>query len=301
MISLAIPTRNSERFIGALIKQIDDLAGEIEETIEVIIVDDASNDSTLKNIYETLKFVNSRNLIFSLFQNFSRLGQQKNSLLSLVKTNGEKIFLVEDDIQFDRSILYFFLNATDSSTKIDLVIGTQKKSGKGEISSWVFWKIIKALTRGQIPEREMLLRMFTRESLNSLIENGQANWTVTENCNRLFVRKKYIQLESVKYLKGTTRHSLVNRLTLSIEIFLRFLRLGLVGITLLVALMSASFVALIYFLTSSPDTVSYWPLTVFSSLAFCISGFIFVLSTYQILVDSVEPIKSLPSPKRHIY
>jgi glycosyltransferase involved in cell wall biosynthesis len=298
LISLAIPTRNSHLFIDSLIAKINYLAVRRSENFEVIFLDDASSDNTINAILLSLNRTLPPNVSYYIFQNYVKMGQQKNSLIALSHASGDKIFLVEDDMNIESDTLEIFLHAEESNQLSDLLIGTQSKPGHSRLSSWLFWRVLNIISRGEIPRREMILRMFTRESLNFLMENGQANWTVTENCHRLFSRKTYIELDSVTYLKGTSRHSLLNRMFLAAEIFLRYVRIQAFGFMLMSFVASSSLVATLLILGEIIKDVDSWFALSLTSLIFCTSSSFVIYSLYQILIDSALPCKSLPRPKK---
>lgn len=297
LISLAIPTRNSQLFIDSLITKIKKIVVGRTENFEVILVDDASSDDTINTIVRRVSGFNSPNVSFRVLQNYVKMGQQKNSLIALRHANGDKIFLVEDDMNIEANVIDIFLNAENSIHRTDLLIGTKKKSEHSRLSSWFFWLVLNIISRGEIPRREMLLRMFTKNSLELLLENGQANWTVTENCHRLFSRKTYIELDLVTYLKQSSRHSFLNRLSLAAAICLRYVRLKALGVMTMSFVTLSSLLVILFLLSGIIKDVENGIAFTLASLIFCASGSLVSVNLHQMLIDTALPCKSLPKPK----
>lgn len=297
MLSFVVPTRNSCAFICSLVAEIDDLATNLVEEVELCIIDDASTDKTLQIVVDYLQKKRNLGIKVFLYQNFNRLGQQKNALVALRSSQGSTICLLEDDMHLDKHNLTLMLDRFNTIIVPDVVIGSQKKHGKMSITSYIFWNAIKVLSRGNIPRREILFRVFNRESLGNFLEYGNSNWSITENCNRLFSHKLYQELPKITYIKGTTRHSFWHRMCLATTIFLRFARLGTAPLMHQVVLMLFSSVGLAgsgYGIYSG--YISWVSFSIFGFL-YVISGLFVFYNIYELALDSSSSINRIPKPK----
>ena len=297
MLSFAVPTRNSQVFICDLVSQLNEIAENLHEEIEICIVDDASTDGTINKIRNHANGLAKLNVELSVYQNFIRLGQQRNSIVALRSCTGSTICLLEDDMVLNLETLDSMLNCLRVDSSLDLVVGSQKKKGRTNLTSYLFWKVLKVLSRGGIPRREMLFRIFNRESLNNFLENGNQNLTVTENCNHLYFRKTYLELTRIEYVRGTSRHTFWHRLKLATEIYLRFAKLQTPIFMSQVFLMLVTFIALLTAKTSQElgeqSSAWYW----LSGLVFVLSGSLVFYNLYEATMNSRANLKNIPKPK----
>lgn len=91
MISVAMTTYNGEKFIR---EQLESIEGQELSVDEVVILDDASSDSTVELIQ---KFMKETSLNIRLYINKENRGYIKNFRKAIEKTKGEYIFLCDQD------------------------------------------------------------------------------------------------------------------------------------------------------------------------------------------------------------
>lgn len=297
MLSFVVPTRNSQVFICDLVDQINELAKHLVENIEICIVDDASSDGTIKKIRDYTIALTQLNVELSVYQNFTRLGQQRNSMVALSVSKGNTICLLEDDMILDKKTLDGMLNCLRADNSLDLVVGSQKKRGKINLTSYFFWKVLKILSRGGIPQREMLFRIFNRDSLSNFLENGNQNLTITENCNHLYFRKTYLELTRIEYVRGTSRHSFWHRFKLATEIYLRFASLQTPIFMSQVFVMLISFIVLLTGKTTQTLSHLSWVWYWSSGVAFLLSGSLVFYNLHEATINSRVDFKKIPKPK----
>jgi glycosyltransferase involved in cell wall biosynthesis len=296
MLSFVVPTRNSQAFICNLVGQINELGEHLLEEIEICLVDDASSDGTIKRIKDYVSGLTKLNVELYVYQNFIRLGQQRNSMVALRASNGSTICLIEDDMVLNKRTLDSMLNCLRSDNTLDLVVGTQEKGERINLTSYLFWRVLKILSRGGIPKRELLFRIFNRESLTNFLESGNQNLTITENCNRLYYQKTYLELTRIEYVKGTSRHSFWHRFKLATEIYLRFAKLQT---TVFMSQVFLMLIASIVLLTANTTQELYdlnlaWYL--FTGLIFLLSGSLVLYNLFE-TTNSRGNLIDIPKPK----
>lgn len=92
MLSVAMTTYNGEAFIE---KQLESLLNQNRKPDEVVIVDDCSKDATVELIND---FIERNQLTgWKLYVNDENLGYKKNFYKSIEKTQGDLIFLCDQD------------------------------------------------------------------------------------------------------------------------------------------------------------------------------------------------------------
>lgn len=111
LVSVVMPAYNSEKYIEDSIKSV---LAQTYKNIELIVIDDASKDGTVK-IVEKLKTQDPR---INLFKNKSNLGVSETRNKGISKANGEWIaFLDSDDIWMDSKIEKQIKYATNTSAE----------------------------------------------------------------------------------------------------------------------------------------------------------------------------------------
>lgn len=92
MLSVAMTTYNGEVFIK---KQLESLLNQKRKPDEVVIIDDCSKDGTVELVR---RFIEKNQLTdWHLYVNDKNLGYKKNFYKSIEKTNGDLIFLCDQD------------------------------------------------------------------------------------------------------------------------------------------------------------------------------------------------------------
>jgi len=100
LVSIVIPTHNRKEKLFRLIDSI--LSSEYhQERIEIVIVDDASNDGTFEAI-KTKFLIDSIRII----RNEKNLLVAKTRNIGIINSTGDYIFFVDDDIVLDKKTIY---------------------------------------------------------------------------------------------------------------------------------------------------------------------------------------------------
>ena len=97
MIAVAMTTYNGEKYVE---KQLNSLLLQSRPADEVVITDDCSQDRTATIVKEFIAEHHLNNWYF--FENKKNLGYKKNFYQSICKTNGDLIFLCDQDDEWER-------------------------------------------------------------------------------------------------------------------------------------------------------------------------------------------------------
>lgn len=119
--SVVIPCYNSQNSIKILVEEVFSLKFEKFKIIEIICVNDFSNDNTLTAL-EELKKVYKDLLIIN---NIKNEGQVKATINGISKAKGEFIITLDDDFQHPASQIVKLLKACHEQN-LDFTIGTWK-------------------------------------------------------------------------------------------------------------------------------------------------------------------------------
>jgi glycosyltransferase involved in cell wall biosynthesis len=121
-ISVIIPCYNSEKTLVELVKQIISVLN--NNLLEIILINDASQDNTWFVIQEIVKSQNRVKGI-NLMKNF---GQHSALLCGLNYADGGIVVTMDDDLQNPPEEIIKLINLLESDDTIDAVIGIPKKA-----------------------------------------------------------------------------------------------------------------------------------------------------------------------------
>jgi len=144
LVSIIIPTKNSAKFIGACIKSI---LNQSFKNIEIIVVDNRSNDETKKIVFSLIKPSQNSNLHF--FTYGPERSAQRN--YGAKKSKGKYVFFIDSDMELTKNVIKECVVIIDqkntSFNPIGGIIIPEKSVGKG------FWAKCKTL------EKEMYMNV----------------------------------------------------------------------------------------------------------------------------------------------
>lgn len=114
MISIVIPTFNSEKMIIELCNEIQNY---ISKDDEIIIINDSSTDKTS----EKLSFLNKEYENVNIYDLKSNIGQVGSTLLGIKVSKGDVIITMDDDFQHDPKFIPKLVNELNSE-KSEVVV-----------------------------------------------------------------------------------------------------------------------------------------------------------------------------------
>ena len=119
-LSLIVPVFNAEKFIVKNLIKLQNLVNEIEKNFEIIVINDGSNDSTIKR----LKYFKKAKKI-KIFNKRENLGKGAAIKLGLKKAFGEYLIFIDCDLPYLSSLpkIYF-----EIKNKYDIAIATREKN-----------------------------------------------------------------------------------------------------------------------------------------------------------------------------
>lgn len=174
MISVITPVYNEEIVVRELVKRISKALVNCGEELEIICVDDGSNDNTFAHLLE-LKKEHKELKIISLSRNF---GHQAAYSAGLIYAKGDYIAMLDGDLQDPPELLPELLKLLKKK-EYDLVTGRrinkQKKSGK-QLLTKSFHGVFKKISSIQNIENEgnfCLMKRNVALAINSMKEKNR--------------------------------------------------------------------------------------------------------------------------------
>lgn len=147
-LSIVIPIYNEAEVLPELVQRIKGVFDFLPNRVEVVLVDDGSDDTT-KNILSNIAKQDSRFRIITLSRNF---GHQQAISAGLDMSKGQAVAIVDGDLQDPPELLPHFWETL--SEGYDIVYGVRKNRSEGwwlRVSYYLFYRIMSRLTNLNIP------------------------------------------------------------------------------------------------------------------------------------------------------
>lgn len=198
----------------------------VDDDYEIIMVNDGSPDQSLE-LALRLADVDKHLVVLDLSKNF---GHHKAMMTGLMYADGDKIFLIDSDLEEDPEYLLQFAEKMDVEG-CDVVFGVQE-ARKGDFSErfsgYLFWKVLNLLTDLSLPPNLVTARYMTREYVKALLLHREREvfmaglWAITGYKQVPYVVKKHD--------KGATTYTFRKKLSLLVNSITSFSNLPLIGI-----------------------------------------------------------------------
>jgi len=140
---------------------------------EIVFVNDGSPDDSAAAVLEQ-RARDPRIKLVDLSRNF---GHHRAALAGLTYTSGERVFLIDCDLEVSPAELGRMLEVM-RDTRADVVYGVQeaRKGGFVErVGGSLFWRLFNRLSDTHVPENVLTERLMTRRYVNALLGLGDRN------------------------------------------------------------------------------------------------------------------------------
>jgi putative glycosyltransferase len=137
------------------------------DSYEIILVNDGSPDNSLSMAID-LANIDPNLIIINLSRNF---GHHKALMTGLKYATGEKIFLIDSDLEEAPEYLGKFYAELESH-QYDVVFGVQaERKGKlfEKISGIIFWKVFNFFSKFKVPANHTTARLMVKDYVDALI------------------------------------------------------------------------------------------------------------------------------------
>lgn len=247
-LSIVTTLFSSENYIQEFYERASSVANKIVgDDYEIIFVDDGSPDDSLKIVCNILK-KDSHLKVIELSKNF---GHHKAMMTGLKNTSGDKIFLLDSDLEESPEYLQDFFDEM-IGTGADVIFGVQdtRKGKKFErFTGEIFWQFIKSITGLPFQKNLSTIRLMTRDYVDALTKHNESEifiaglWLITGfKQNSILISKSS---------KNNTSYSLRAKLSLLVNSITSFSNKPLVAIFYAGFFISISSLCYIFFLTYS--------------------------------------------------
>ncbi|PKO91305.1 MAG: glycosyl transferase [Betaproteobacteria bacterium HGW-Betaproteobacteria-1] len=198
----------------------------VDDDYEIVFVNDGSPDDSLE-LAVRLADTDGHVVVVDLSRNF---GHHKAMMTGLSYARGEKVFLIDTDLEEDPEYLLKFAQKMDSE-QCDVVYGVQEKRKGGwfeRLSGSLFWKIINFLSGLSLQPNIATARYMTSRYVKSLLLHDEREvfmaglWAITGYNQVPYLIKKHN--------RGESTYTLRKKFSLLVNSITSFSNLPLVGI-----------------------------------------------------------------------
>ena len=175
-LSIIVPCYNEENNISLFLKKIDSIIKTNKKNIELVFVNDGSNDNTLKNLKEYTKLYSFSSKIVSFSRNF---GKEAAILAGLEKVCGKYTVIIDADLQQNPKYILEMKKILDENEEYDAVCCVQKKRKENFLIKFLkhnFYKIMNRMMEVDMVDAASDFRLMRRnvvDAILSLPENSR--------------------------------------------------------------------------------------------------------------------------------
>lgn len=225
-LSVVATLYRSAPYIGEFYQRVSAAARHLTNDYEIVLVNDGSPDDSLARAV-ALTAKDEHVIVVDLSRNF---GHHKAMMAGLAQARGERVFLLDSDLEEEPEWLLFFSEQMETE-KCDVVYGVQglRKGGAFERWSGVWYYILyRALTGLKVPYNITTARLMSRRYVDALLSFEEREidigglWFITGFDQRPHTVKKHSTSET-SYTIGKKVAIIVNAIT-------SFSNLPLIGI-----------------------------------------------------------------------
>jgi len=226
-LSIVATLYQSAPYISEFYQRVSAAARQlVNEDYEIILVNDGSPDNSL-DLTVQLTEIDSHVVVIDLSRNF---GHHKAMMTGLAHTKGERVFLIDSDLEEEPECLIAFAEHMQRE-HCDVVYGIQVQRKGGWFERWSgrwFYRLFKAFTGLALPENIVTARLMTRRYVDALLRHEEREvfmaglWHITGFDQRPQLVKKHSTSE--------TTYTFSKKLSLLVNSVTSFSNAPLVGI-----------------------------------------------------------------------
>ncbi|GLQ88093.1 glycosyltransferase family 2 protein [Dyella flagellata] len=240
-LSIVATLYQSAAYIAEFHRRASDEARQlVGGDFEIVLVNDGSPDHSL-DLAVALTETDDHVVVVDLSRNF---GHHKAMMTGLAHARGERIFLIDVDLEEEPEYLSVFANHMQSEP-CDVVFGVQAERKGGWLERWSgkwFYILFRAATGMALPANAVTARLMTRRYVDALLRHEEREVFI----NGLWYITGFTQIPKAikKHNTSTTTYSLQKKFSLFVNSITSFSNAPLVGI--FYTGLSISLLAIIY-------------------------------------------------------
>lgn len=168
-LSIVTSLYRSAPFVREFWERATRAAGQLSPDYEIVFVNDGSPDDSLAAALDLFR-EDPHVVVVDLARNF---GHHKAMMTGLAHAVGERVFLLDCDLEEEPELLSVFWEQMDASSA-DVVYGVQESRKGGwfeRASGSVFYRCFNAMSPVPVPANAVTARLMTRRYVESLLQH----------------------------------------------------------------------------------------------------------------------------------
>ena len=217
----------SSPYIQEFYDRITDSAQKITEDYELIFVNDGSPDDSLDKVLEIYR-TDPRVKVVDFSRNF---GHHKAILAGLAQAKGERVFLIDSDLEEDPDLLLHFYEFLSENPEYDVAYGYQgkgKRKGRliERLGVKIFYRFFNLCSGIKLTPSQLTVRLMKKPYVQALLQFRESEIFLAGIFELAGFRQKPIEVK--KHGRGKTSYNLFKRFELMITAITSFTSLPLV-------------------------------------------------------------------------
>lgn len=173
-LTLVVPCHNEAANIHPFLESVTDCMAKkgTPESIELIFVDDGSQDDTLAQIMELIAQVSAECIQICAVELSRNFGKEAAMLAGLERAHGELIGFIDADLQQDPATSFEMYAYLHAHPETDCVAAVQEERREGRIRAWFkrrFYRAFNAVGDVELPANASDFRVFRRNVADALL------------------------------------------------------------------------------------------------------------------------------------
>ena len=210
-LSIVATLFKSEEYIDEFCDRISNAANQITDEFEIILVNDGSPDKSLEVALLSMgKLPKIR--VIDLSRNF---GHHAAMLEGLAHANGDKIFLIDVDLEEPPELLNVFWRKMENDPSVDLIGGVQQKR-KGHILERslgrMTWGLFQRMSPVELPSNLITARLMTKDYVRAILSYPERELFIASICADAGFNQHFVKVNKASTSK--TSYSLIRKLNL---------------------------------------------------------------------------------------
>lgn len=170
-LSIVIPTRNSSRFIAKTLSELVELGREVA-VLEVIVVDDFSDDSSRQSIQDWMR--TNPSLEVRLVSTRIRVGQHLATAFGLQLAFGARVLVIDDDIPISTTELLKFMRELKHDQDFSMAgFASASNSLLRRVASELARRLAQSMFQLPSATRFSSLILFRGEFIRGVFQSGE--------------------------------------------------------------------------------------------------------------------------------
>jgi len=212
-ISIVVPCYNEEKSIQLFYEAVIPLFEKLEESFEVIFVNDGSKDQT-KEILATLANKDERIKVCTFSRNF---GQQAALLCGFEHASGDAVIAMDADLQDPPEVAIQMIEKWKEGYE---VVHGKRRKRKGETAfkkatAHIFYRFMRKITGLDMPKDVGDFKLYDRKVVNAILSLGEHDRLLRAQVTWVGFKQTIIEFDRPERIAGETHYTLKKMIRLA--------------------------------------------------------------------------------------